>query len=61
MGWGLIEMTGGFFTVGLVTILISGLSGNESMKTGSWAKMPVKTVKNRKVKIKLRIFFYYVF
>lgn len=32
MGWGLIEMTGGFFTVGLVTILISGMSGNESMK-----------------------------
>ena len=31
MGWGLIEMTGGFFTVGLVTILISGMSGNESM------------------------------
>jgi uncharacterized ion transporter superfamily protein YfcC len=32
MGWGLVEMTGGFFTVGLVTILISGMSGNESMK-----------------------------
>jgi uncharacterized ion transporter superfamily protein YfcC len=32
MGWGLIEMTGGFFTVGLVTILISGMSGEESMK-----------------------------
>jgi len=32
MGWGLIEMTGGFFTVGLATILISGMSGNESMK-----------------------------
>ncbi len=32
MGWGLIEMTGGFFTVGLLTILISGMSGNESMK-----------------------------
>jgi uncharacterized ion transporter superfamily protein YfcC len=32
MGWGLIEMSGGFFTVGLVTILISGMSGSESMK-----------------------------
>ncbi len=32
MGWGLIEMTGGFFTVGLATILISGMSGSESMK-----------------------------
>jgi uncharacterized ion transporter superfamily protein YfcC len=32
MGWGLIQMTGGFFTVGLVTILISGMSGDESMK-----------------------------
>lgn len=32
MGWGLIEMTGGFFTMGLVTILISGMSGDESMK-----------------------------
>lgn len=32
MGWGLIEMTGGFFTVGLLTILISGMSGNEAMK-----------------------------
>jgi len=32
MGWGLIEMSGGFFTVGLLTILISGMSGNESMK-----------------------------
>lgn len=32
MGWGLIEMTGGFFTVGLITILISGMSGDESMK-----------------------------
>jgi uncharacterized ion transporter superfamily protein YfcC len=31
MGWGLIEMTGGFFTVGLLTILISGKSGDESM------------------------------
>lgn len=32
MGWGLIEMTGGFFTVGLITILISGMSGDESME-----------------------------
>jgi len=32
MGWGLIEMTGGFFTVGFVTILISGMSGDESMR-----------------------------
>lgn len=32
MGWGLIEMTGGFFTVGLLTIIISGMSGDESME-----------------------------
>jgi uncharacterized ion transporter superfamily protein YfcC len=32
MGWGLVEMTGGFFTVGLCTILISRMSGDESMK-----------------------------
>lgn len=32
LGWGLIEMTGGFFLVGLATILISGMSGDESMK-----------------------------
>ena len=32
MGWGLIEMTGGFFTVGLCTIIISRMSGDESMK-----------------------------
>ena len=32
MGWGLIEMTGGFFLVGVATILISGMSGSESMK-----------------------------
>jgi uncharacterized ion transporter superfamily protein YfcC len=32
MGWGLIEMTGGFFMVGLITILISDMSGNEAMK-----------------------------
>jgi len=31
MGWGLIEMAGGFFMVGLCTILISGMSGDESM------------------------------
>lgn len=32
LGWGLIEMTGGFFLVGIATILISGMSGSESMK-----------------------------
>lgn len=32
MGWGLIEMTGGFFMVGFCTILISRMSGDESMK-----------------------------
>jgi uncharacterized ion transporter superfamily protein YfcC len=32
MGWGLIEMTGGFFTVGLCTILLGGMSGEASMK-----------------------------
>ena len=32
MGWGLIEMTGGFFTVGLITIIISGMSGDEAME-----------------------------
>ena len=32
MGWGLLEMTGGFFIVGVATILISGMSGDESMK-----------------------------
>lgn len=32
MGWGLVEMTGGFFTVGLCTILISRMTGDESMK-----------------------------
>lgn len=31
MGWGLVEMTGGFFMVGFITILISGMSGEESM------------------------------
>ena len=33
MGWGLVEMTGGFFAVGVITILISGMSGDEAMKT----------------------------
>ena len=32
MGWGIIEMTGGFFAVGLITIFLSGMSGDESMK-----------------------------
>jgi uncharacterized ion transporter superfamily protein YfcC len=32
LGWGLLEMTGGFFIVGVATILISGMGGNESMK-----------------------------
>jgi uncharacterized ion transporter superfamily protein YfcC len=32
MGWDLVEMTGGFFMVGLCTILISRMSGDESMK-----------------------------
>lgn len=32
MGWGLIEMSGAFFTVGVCTILLSGMSGDESMK-----------------------------
>ncbi len=32
MGWGLIEMTGGFFAVGVCTILISGMSGDVAMK-----------------------------
>jgi uncharacterized ion transporter superfamily protein YfcC len=32
MGWGLIEMTGGFFMLGLTTILISGMSNEEAMK-----------------------------
>jgi uncharacterized ion transporter superfamily protein YfcC len=33
IGWGLIEMTGGFFAVGICTILISGMSGDEAMKS----------------------------
>lgn len=32
LGWGLIEMTGGFFLVGVLTILISGMTGSEAMK-----------------------------
>jgi uncharacterized ion transporter superfamily protein YfcC len=32
MGWDLMEMTGGFLAVGLCTIVISRMSGNESMK-----------------------------
>lgn len=32
MGWGLIEMTGGFFTVGVITILLGKMSGDESMR-----------------------------
>ena len=32
IGWGLIEMTGGFIGIGIMVILISGLSGDESMK-----------------------------
>jgi uncharacterized ion transporter superfamily protein YfcC len=32
MGWGLVEMSGAFFTVGVCTILISGMSGDKSMK-----------------------------
>ena len=32
MGWGLIEMTGGFFLVGVLTIIISGMSGDEAME-----------------------------
>ena len=32
MGWGLIEMTAGFLGIGIATILISGLSGDESMR-----------------------------
>jgi uncharacterized ion transporter superfamily protein YfcC len=31
IGWGLIEMTGGFIGIGILVILISGLSGDESM------------------------------
>ncbi len=33
MGWGLIEMTGGFFAVGVCTILISGMTGDQAMKS----------------------------
>ena len=31
-GWGLTEMTGGYMGMGIVVILISGLSGDEAMK-----------------------------
>jgi uncharacterized ion transporter superfamily protein YfcC len=31
MGWGLIEMTGGFIAVGICTIAISGMSNEEAM------------------------------
>ena len=31
-GWGLIEMTGGFIGIGILVIMINGLSGDESMK-----------------------------
>lgn len=30
-GWGLIEMTGGFIAIGILVILISGLSGDDAM------------------------------
>jgi uncharacterized ion transporter superfamily protein YfcC len=32
LGWGLVEMTGGFFLVGVATILLSGMTGSEAMK-----------------------------
>jgi uncharacterized ion transporter superfamily protein YfcC len=32
MGWGLIEMSAGFLAIGIVTILVSGLSGDEGMR-----------------------------
>lgn len=32
LGWGLVEMTGGFFLVGVITIFLSGMSGSEAMK-----------------------------
>jgi uncharacterized ion transporter superfamily protein YfcC len=32
LGWSLAEMTGGFLTVGIITILLSGMSGSEAMK-----------------------------
>ena len=32
MGWGLVEMSGGFFMVGFTTILISKMPGSEAMK-----------------------------
>ncbi|MCX2745455.1 hypothetical protein OO013_16365 [Mangrovivirga sp. M17] len=33
IGWGLIEMTGGFIGIGILVILISGLSGDQAMET----------------------------
>lgn len=33
IGWGIIEMTGGFIGIGILVILISGLSGDEAMRT----------------------------
>jgi uncharacterized ion transporter superfamily protein YfcC len=32
MGWGLIEMSGGFLAVGVMTIFICGMNGDEAMK-----------------------------
>jgi uncharacterized ion transporter superfamily protein YfcC len=32
MGWGLIEMSGGFLAVGVITIFICGMNGDEAMK-----------------------------
>ncbi len=32
LGWGLIEMSGGFLAVGVITIFICGMSGDEAMK-----------------------------
>ena len=32
IGWGLIEMTGGFIGIGVLVILISGLSGDDAMR-----------------------------
>ena len=32
MGWGLIEMSGGFLAVGIIVIFISGMSGDKSME-----------------------------
>lgn len=32
LGWSLTEMTGGFLAVGIITVLLSGMSGTEAMK-----------------------------